>query len=236
MNSGDTTLRAPLAGISSMATRQLLAELARVNASVAGTPLALESVGGVDAARRVQAGEPFDLVFLASDAVAKLIASGHVIKDSCVDLVRSQVAVAVKSGATVPSIATAADVRQAVVSAASVGYSTGPSGSAILALLELWGILAEVQPKLRQAPAGVPVAAMVASGDVALGFQQRSEMIDAPGIQVIGDLPTEIAIVTVFSGGLCSASKRSDEARALLLEFASPRFDAIKLQHGLAAM
>lgn len=236
MNSGDTTLRAPLAGISSMATRQLLAELARVNASVAGTPLALESVGGVDAARRVQAGEPFDLVFLASDAVAKLIASGHVIKDSCVDLVRSQVAVAVKSGATVPSIATAADVRQAVVSAASVGYSTGPSGSAILALLELWGILAEVQPKLRQAPAGVPVAAMVASGDVALGFQQRSEMIDAPGIQVIGDLPAEIAIVTVFSGGLCSASKRSDEARALLLEFASPRFDAIKLQHGLAAM
>ena len=236
MNSGDTTLRAPLAGISSMATRQLLAELARVNASVAGTPLALESVGGVDAARRVQAGEPFDLVFLASDAVAKLIASGHVIKDSCVDLVRSQVAVAVKSGATVPSIATAADVRQAVVSAASVGYSTGPSGSAILALLELWGILAEVQPKLRQAPAGVPVAALVASGDVALGFQQRSEMIDAPGIQVIGDLPTEIAIVTVFSGGLCSASKRSDEARALLLEFASPRFHAIKLQHGLAAM
>ena len=235
MNSGDTTLRAPLAGISSMATRQLLAELARVNASVAGTPLALESVGGVDAARRVQAGEPFDLVFLASDAVAKLIASGHVIKDSCVDLARSQVAVAVKSGATVPSIATAADVRQAVVSAASVGYSTGPSGSAILALLELWGILAEVQPKLRQAPAGVPVAAMVASGDVALGFQQRSEMIDAPGIQVIGDLPAEIAIVTVFSGGLCSASKRSDEARALLLEFASPRFDAIKLQHGLAA-
>ena len=236
MNSGDTTLRAPLTGISSMATRQLLAELARVNASVAGTPLALESVGGVDAARRVQAGEPFDLVFLAADAIAKLIARGHVIKDSCVDLVRSQVAVAVKSGATVPSIATAADVRQAVVSAASVGYSTGPSGSAMLALLERWGILAEVQPKLRQAPAGVPVAAMVASGEVALGFQQRSEMIDAPGIQVIGDLPAEIAIVTVFSGGLCSVSKRSDEARALLLEFASPRYAAIKHQHGMAAM
>ena len=229
-------MRGPLAGISSMATRQLLAELARMNASVAGTPLALESVGGVDAARRVQAGEPFDLAFLASDAIAKLIASGHVIKDSRVDLVRSQVAVAVKSGATVPSIATAADVRQAVVSAASVGYSTGPSGSAMLALLERWGILAEVQPKLRQAPAGVPVAAMVASGEVALGFQQRSEMIDAPGIQVIGDLPAQIAIVTVFSGGVCSVSKRSDEARALLLEFASPRYDAIKLQHGMAAM
>ena len=236
MNSGDPSVRPPLTGISSMATRQLLAELARVNAAAGGTPLALESVAGVDAARRVQAGEPFDLVFLAADAIAKLISSGHVLADSHVDLVRSQVALAVKAGALTPSIATALEVRQAVVLAESVGYSTGPSGSALLALLAHWGILAEVQAKLRQAPAGVPVAAMVASGEVALGFQQRSEMIDAPGIQVIGDLPAEIAIVTVFSGGVCSVSKRSDEARALLLEFASPRYAAIKLQHGTAAM
>lgn len=219
-----------------MATRQLLAELARVNVSVGGTPLALESVGGVDAGRRVQAGEPFDLVFLASDAIAKLVASGHVLAGSRVDLVRSQVAVAVKVGGPVPDIATEADVRQAVLSAASIGYSTGPSGTALLALFERWGITAEMQGKLRQAPAGVPVAAMVARGDVGLGFQQRSEMIDAPGILVIGDLPAEIAIVTVFSGGVCSASKRSDEARALLSAFAAPIHVATKLKHGMASM
>lgn len=236
MTSSDTSLRSPLRGISSMATRQLLGELARVNVSAGGTPLELESVGGVDAARRVQAGEAFDLVFLASDAIAKLIASGHVLADSRVDLVRSQVAVAVKAFAPTPSIATETDVRQTVLSAASVGYSTGPSGTALLTLFERWGIMADVQAKLRQAPAGVPVAAMVASGEVALGFQQRSEMIDATGIQVLGDLPAEIAIVTVFSGGVCSVSKRGDEARALLLEFASPRYAAIKLQHGMAAM
>ncbi len=236
MNSGDASLQQPLTGISSMATRQLLAELARVNASSGGTPFLLESVGGVDAARRVQAGEPFDLVFLASDAIAKLIASGHVLADSRVDLVRSQVAVGVEASAAIPSIATEADVRQAVLSAASVGYSTGPSGTALLALFERWGLMAEVQNKLRQAPAGVPVAAMVASGGVALGFQQRSEMIGAPGIQVIGDLPAEIAIVTVFSGGVCAASKRSDEARALLAEFASPINAAIKIQHGMVGV
>ena len=236
MNFGDTSLRPPLSGISSMATRQLLAELARINASAGGTPLALESVGGVDAARRVQAGEPFDLVFLASDAIARLIASGHVIKDSRVDLVRSQVAVAVKAGAPLPSIATEADVQQAVLSAASVGYSTGPSGSAVLALVERWGIMADVQGKLRQAPASVPVAAMVARGEVALGFQQRSEMIDAPGIRVIGDLPAEIAIETVFSGAVCSVSQRGDEARVLLSVFAAPIHATIKLHHGMAAL
>ena len=236
MNSGDTSLRASLSGISSMATRQLLAELARVNTLEGGTPLMLESVGGVDAARRVQAGEPFDVVFLASDAIERLVASGDVLADSRVDLVRSQVAVAARAGARVPGIGTAADVRQAVLSAESVGYSTGPSGTALLTLFERWGIMADVQDKLRQAPAGVPVAAMVASGDVALGFQQRSEMIDAPGIEVIGDLPAAIAIVTVFSGGVCCASKRSDEARALLSAFAAPIHAASKLKHGMVAI
>lgn len=229
-------MQRPLNGISSMATRALLAELAHAHAATGGTPLALESVGGVDAARRVAAGESFDLVFLAADAIDKLIASGHALADSRVDLVRSQVAVAAKAGVPVPSIATASDVRQAVLGATSVGYSTGPSGTALLALFERWGIMAEMQGKLRQAPAGVPVAAMVASGDVELGFQQRSEMIDALGIQVIGDLPAEIAIVTVFSGAVCSASRRIDEARALLSAFAAPVHASIKLRHGMAAI
>ena len=234
MNTPDTSPRA-LTGIASMATRQLLAELARMHAAAGGVQLALESVGGVDAARRVQAGESFDLVFLASDAINKLINSGHVVAGSRVDLVRSQVALAVKSGALAPSIATELEVKQAVLAATSIGYSTGPSGTALLALLERWGILTDVQGKLRQAPAGVPVAAMVARGDVALGFQQRSEMIDAPGIELIGDLPSDIAIVTVFSGGVCAASERADEASALLAAFAAPIHEASKLKHGMAA-
>jgi len=236
MISPGTSPRLPLTGISSMATRPLLAELARVNALAGGTPLALESVGGVDAARRVEAGESFDLVFLASDSIGKLTASGRVIADSRVDLVRSQVAVAVMLGAPAPSIASEAEVRQTVLSAASIGYSTGPSGSALLALFDRWGIRAEMQDKLWQAPAGMPVAAMVASGEVELGFQQRSEMIDAPRIQVISNLPAEIAIETIFSGGVSSTSKRVDEARALLSAFAAPIHADLKLQHGMAAV
>lgn len=216
-----------------MATRQLLTELARLNAASGGTAVTFESVGGVDAAKRVAAGEAFDLVFLASDALAKLIAAGHVLPDSRVDLVRSQVAVAVKAGAVAPMIATADDLRNVVLQASSIGYSTGPSGTALLALFERWGIAAEIKSKLRQAPAGVPVAAMVANGDVALGFQQRSEMIDAPDINVIGDLPAEIAIETIFSGGVCATSTRVDEARALLAAFAAPAHAGIKAKHGM---
>ncbi|MBP6531290.1 MAG: substrate-binding domain-containing protein, partial [Burkholderiales bacterium] len=145
-------------------------------------------------------------------------------------------AIAVKSGLPVPAITTAADVRSVVLNAASIGYSTGPSGTALLALFERWGITAEIKSKLRQAPAGVPVATMVARGEVELGFQQRSEMIDAPGITVIGDLPTEIAIETIFSGGVCAASTRVAEARAVLAAFAAPTHAGIKAKHGMAAI
>ena len=65
-------------GISSMATRLVLAELAEAYQRTSGQHLRIESVGGVDAAKRVAAGEAFDVVILASDAIDKLIAAGHV--------------------------------------------------------------------------------------------------------------------------------------------------------------
>src|SRR5438552_4064213 len=114
-----------LRGISSMATRQVLAELAADYEKKADCSVLVESVGGVDAAKRVQAGEPFDVVFLSADAVDKLIAAGKA--EGRVDLVRSGVAVAVKAGAAHPDISTESALKQAVLAAPTVGYSTGPS-------------------------------------------------------------------------------------------------------------
>src|SRR3989338_449696 len=100
-------------GISSMATRLVLAELVDAFQRQAGGRVAIESVGGVDAARRVQAGEAFDVVILASDAIDKLIASGQVLAGSKLDLVRSGVAVAVRDGAPRPDISTEDALREA---------------------------------------------------------------------------------------------------------------------------
>ena len=91
-----------LRGISSMATQSLLADLTQVYLTQTGVQVRIESVGGVDAAKRVQAGEAFDVVLLASDAIERLIASGHVQTGSRVDWVRSPVAVAVPAGAARP--------------------------------------------------------------------------------------------------------------------------------------
>ena len=216
-----------------MATRLVLAELLRAHEHATGIAVHMASVGGVDAARRVAEGEHFDVVVLASDAIDRLIDAGHLAAGSRVDLVRSEVAVAVKEGAAVPDLGSEAAVREAVLAAATIGYSTGPSGTALIRLFQRWGIADAVQSRLVQARAGVPVASLVASGEVALGFQQRSELLDVPGVRVVGGLPNGIAIITTFSAG-CPRLPAPAAVCSLLAFLQSAEADAVKRRHGMA--
>ena len=208
-----------------MATRLVLAELAdgfqknQKNQKGHGFQLTIESVGGVDATKRVQAGEAFDFVILASDAIDKLIATGHVLAGSKADLMRSGVAVAVRAGAEVPDISTPEALRESVRAARNISYSTGPSGVALARLLEQWGIADDIKQRIVQAPPGVPVGSLVARGEVALGFQQLSELMHIDGIAVVGPLPAAIQIITTFSAGLCTSSPHGEVARATTLSF-----------------
>lgn len=219
-----------ISGISSMATRQVLAELAAGFRSRAGVEVAIESVGGVDAAKRVAAGEHFDVVMLASDAIDKLIAAGHLAAPR-VDLVRSPVAIAVRTGASAPDVATGDAVKRAVAAASSLAYSTGPSGAHLQRLFERWGLADAVQAKLVQAPPGVPVGSLVAEGRAEIGFQQLSELKDLPGVQVLGTLPADIAFITTFSAAL--PADAPEAARAWLAFATSPEAAAAKRRHGM---
>jgi molybdate transport system substrate-binding protein len=214
-----------------MATRQLLAALASAYQQHSGVAVAFESVGGVDAAKRVQAGEPFDLVVLAADAIDKLIAAGSVLAGSKTDLVHSAVAIAARSGAVRPDISSEAALQRAVLAARGIGYSTGPSGTALLKLFERWGIADSMKERIVQAKAGVPVGQLVASGEVELGFQQLSELADLPGIEVLGLMPRGCEIVTTFSAGLCAVSSQPEAVRALLAYMRSADVAEIKRRH-----
>ena len=226
-------MAARITGISSMATRAVLAELTELYRAQSQADVAIESVGGVDAAKRVQADEAFDFVILAADAIDKLIAGGKVLGDSKADLVRSGVAVAVRAGATRPDIGSEDALRRAVVGARTLGYSTGPSGVQLARLFERWGIADEIKGRIVTAPPGVPVGSLVAKGEVELGFQQLSELMHLPGIDVLGALPQEVQIVTTFSGGVCAASSQPQAARDLLAFMASSVADDAKRRQGM---
>jgi molybdate transport system substrate-binding protein len=217
-----------------MATRRLLADIFSTFESTSHHPVALEAVGGLDAARRVRAGEPLDVVVLAREAIDDLIRSAHVLAGSRVDVAVSAIGVAVRAGAPRPDISSADGVRAAVLAARKVGYSTGPSGQYLARLFASWDPEGRLHDRITVAPVGVPVGSLVARGEIDLGFQQMSEL-GGDGIDVVGLLPSEIQMMTTFSGGVAATSTQADAARALLAFMGSPAVTALKRQHGMDA-
>jgi molybdate transport system substrate-binding protein len=221
-----------ICGLSSMATRLILGELTQRYEAASGVSAAIKAMGGVDAARLVREGEAADIVVLASGPMAKLEAEGHIVAGSIKGFARSGMAIAVPAGAELPDIGDEAAVKRAVLAARTVCYSTGPSGDHLLQLCERWGIAADSE-RLLKAPAGVPVGSLVAKGEADLGFQQLSELINAPGIVVVGPLPPEIQAVTVFAAGVASASGQAEETRKLIGFLTSPDTDEVKRAQGM---
>lgn len=211
-----------LRGISSMATRRLLAALCLAYREERGVEVGFEAVGGVEMPRRLRAGDAFDVVVLAAKALQALADEGLVSAASQVSFAVSPAALAVPAGAPRPSIASAEELLRALRAAGSIGYSTGPSGDALLQWLARAGLLPELRPRLLQAMPGVPVARLVAEGRAEIGLQQLSELAGVDGVEVVGTLPAEMQLETVFAAGICTSSPRPEEARAFLGFLGSP--------------
>lgn len=218
--------------LSSMAAREVLAELIRGFTQASGQVVTAEAVGGVEVAKRIQAGDPADVVVLADTAIDKLIAAGA-LRTGRVDLVRSGVAIAVRSGAARPDVGTQAAVQAAVLAASSISYSTGPSGVYLEKLFARWGILDSIRPRIVVPPPGIPVGSLVAGGQAALGFQQLSELLNVPGIEVLGPLPAAIQTMTIFSAGITVGCTQPQIAAQLLAYMSQPAASAVKLRFGM---
>jgi molybdate transport system substrate-binding protein len=217
-----------------MATRRLLGELITQFEKTSPYHVALESVGGVDAATRVRAGEPLDVVVLAREVIDDLIGAARIVEGSRIDVAASAIGVAVRSGTVHPDISSADGVKAAVLAARSIGYSTGPSGQYLAKLFASWAPDGRLNDRIIVAPVGVPVGSLVARGDIDLGFQQLSEL-GGDGIDVVGQLPPDIQMITTFSAGIARTSTQPDAARALLAFMASPAVTSIKRAHGMDA-
>lgn len=220
--------------LSSMAPRALLGAAVHDYQASHGAQVEASAAGGVDVARRIEAGEGVDVVVLSRDAIDKLTLSGHLVEASRRDLMTSGIAAAVRTGTPAPDIRDEAAVRRAVLEAPSISYSTGPSGRYLESLFKRWGILDEIRSRILIPPPGTPVAQLVRSGTVALGFQQCSELLDVPGIDLVGPLPASIQQLTTFSGAVSTGSSAPEAAADLLAYLASPEREPLKRRFGMA--
>jgi molybdate transport system substrate-binding protein len=169
----------------------------------------------------LRGGEGADVVILTREGLDECAHEGCVVADSCVDLARSYVGIAVKAGATHPDIATEAALRAALLSARSVAYSRiGASGILFAQLIERLGIASQINAKAVIIPSGFTAERLV-TGEADLAVQQISELKQVGGIEVVGPLPHELQTPAVFSAGRMAASTKAAASDRLLRFLAS---------------
>jgi molybdate transport system substrate-binding protein len=172
--------------------------------------------------QRLARNEPIDVVIMVGSALGKLVEEGKIIPDSRVDLARSPIGIAIRSGSPKPDISTVESLRTTLLNAKSIAYSDSASGVYVSTeLFRRLGIVDQVTGKSRMIPAE-PVASVVARGEAEIGFQQISELKPIPGIELVGPLPGEVQKITIFSAGIVTGSKDPDAAKSLITFLASP--------------
>jgi len=171
---------------------------------------------------RLERGEPADVLIMVGYALDDLAKKGKVTAGTSVDLVKSPIGVAVKSGTPKPDISTSDALKRALLAVKTIAYSDSASG--VYVSTEMFGKLGiadEMKDKARKIPA-TPVGEIVTRGDAEIGFQQVSELKPVEGIDIVGPLPDELQKITVFSAGIASVSKEPDAGKALIRFLASP--------------
>jgi molybdate transport system substrate-binding protein len=222
--------------LSTQATEEAYRELVPLFEQASGHKVTTIFTGTLDVQKRIAAGEAYDLIIMAGPAIDDFIKSGKIVPGSRVDLARSGVGVAVRAGAPKPDISSTEALKKALLSAKSIGYSTGPSGVYLAILFQRLGVADAVKPKLRQTPTGVFVGNIVANGEAEIGFQQVSELSHFPGVDFVGPLPAEVQEITVFASGIQVGAKQVETAKALVkfltAPAAAPSFTRRGLEHG----
>ena len=218
--------------MSSAAMKAAYLELVPAFERATGHKVVTTWVPGVDLMKRVKDGETSDLVIMQASSIDELVKLGRIAPGGRFDLAKSGVGIAVRAGAPRPDISSGDALKRALLAAKSLAYSTGPSGVYIISLFSRMGIADELKPKSRQVK-GEPVGAVVARGEAEIGFQQISELLPVPGIDLVGPLPADIQQITFFAAGLQASATDPAAAQALVKFITAPAAAAVIRKSGM---
>ena len=189
-------------------------------------------------ARRLNAGEAADLVVVDSKALDELIKRGKV-AGGRTDVARTGIGIAVRKGAPKPDVSSPEALKRALLAAKSIAH-TAPAGGGVTAahvmgVFEKLGIAAEVTPKVKLAAGGPNgrVSVLVSSGEAEIGLQQVSELMSNPDVEVIGMLPAQLQLTTIYSAGVTTSASEAEAAKALIKALTAPSAAAIYKAKGL---
>ncbi|MBM3619677.1 MAG: ABC transporter substrate-binding protein [Alphaproteobacteria bacterium] len=176
--------------------------------------------------KRLLAGERADAMILNRAGVDTMTRAGRVLAGSEVTLASSATALAIRAGAPRPDIATAEALKRTLLAARAISYTDpaagGASGIYFAQLIERLGIAADVNAKTTFPPPAGLVGHLLVSGAVDLAVQQKPELMEVAGVEILGTLPGDLHMVTTFVAGIEASSTEAETARALLDLLAAP--------------
>ena len=219
--------------MASLAIRGAYRELAPAFQRQTREKVETQWLGMADIRKRMLAGELTDVVIGSATLIEDLINGGSLDSRSRVNIAKSEIGAAVRAGARKPDIGSVEAFKSALLGARSIAYSSGPSGMHLAELIQRLGIAEALKPKAVQAPPGVLVGELVASGKFELCFQQIPELRQVKGIDYVGRLPRELQLSTVFSGAVHSKSSQLNAGSELLRHLASREAQRVFRKHGL---
>jgi molybdate transport system substrate-binding protein len=187
---------------------------------------------------RFERGEPVDVFLTDSTAIDALIRQGKIVAGR-IDLARTGIGIAVRKGAPKPDVSSPDALRRALLAAKAVGHAAPAGGSItaghIMRMFEMLGIAAEITPKVKLAAGGPQgrVSVLVSSGEAEIGLQQVSELLSNPDVEVIGMLPPELQLTTIYSAGVTASAREGEAAQALIKALIAPSAAPIWKAKGL---
>jgi molybdate transport system substrate-binding protein len=166
--------------------------------------------------RRIQAGEPFDVLVAAPGQIDGLIKEGKIIPETRTNLTRSGIGVQVRAGTPKPDISSVESFKRALLNAKSIAYlKEGQSGVYLAGMLERLEIDEAIKSKVTRPETDI-VSELVARGEIELGMVVITQIMTTPGVELVGPLPPEIQSYITFTGGVSTASREGNAARELI--------------------
>jgi molybdate transport system substrate-binding protein len=182
--------------------------------------------------RRLDAGEPFDLLISGSSPVDEWIRNGKIAARTRADIARSGIGVEVRAGSRKPDIGTVDEFKRALLNAKSIAYLRVGSGIYLEGLLERLGMSRTLESKTIRPDSDI-VSELVAKGEVELGMTVITQILTTPGVDLVGPLPPEIQSYVTFVAGVSSQSRVPKAASELIKFLAGPKAIAVIKAQGM---
>jgi molybdate transport system substrate-binding protein len=224
----------PIHVLASNGVKAVIDELKPQAERAIGRPLAIEYDTSSVVKKRIEDGAVFDVAILTSDVIDDLAKAARIDPGTRMEIARCGIGMGVRAGAAKPDIKTSAALKKTLLASKSVTYAeNGASRKYILQMFDKFGIADAMKAKTIPEQGSERSNARVADGSAEMILTLVSEILPAPGVQLVGPLPNDVQHYVNFAVGTSKNSKNTDADKALTKFLSSPAVEGTLKAKGM---